>query len=140
MNNGVNYTIISRPSYITFECPFCHEEVEVNFDEVDFNTDYWGDGAWCDCPECGEEVELDDYEYDQENNMADRQTKTIQWTINLPMNFPSDWDDDMIEFHLNESSWCCSNLINELEKYDEKNGCICGICEAKVVEKIGGMK
>lgn len=41
MNNGVNYTIISRPSYITFECPFCHEEVEVNFDEVDFNTDYW---------------------------------------------------------------------------------------------------
>lgn len=64
INNGVNYTIISRPSYITFECPFCHEEIEVNFDEVDFNTDYWGDGAWCDCPECGEEVELDDYEYD----------------------------------------------------------------------------
>lgn len=64
MNNGANYTIISKPSYITFECPFCHEEVEVNFDEVDFNTDYWGDGAWCDCPECGEEVELDDCEYD----------------------------------------------------------------------------
>ena len=63
INNGVNYIIISRPSYITFECPFCHEEVEVNFDEVDFNTDYWGDGAWCDCPECGEKVELDDYEY-----------------------------------------------------------------------------
>ena len=72
--------------------------------------------------------------------MADRQTKTIQWTINLPMNFPSDWDDDMIEFHLNESSWCCSNLISELEKYDEKNGCICGICEAKAAEKIGDVK
>lgn len=28
-------------------------------------------------------------------------------------------------------------IINELEKYDEKNGCICGICEAKVAEKIG---
>ena len=41
MNNGVNYTIISRPSYITFECPFCHEEVEVNFEEFDFKTDYW---------------------------------------------------------------------------------------------------
>ena len=64
MDNGVNYTIISEPSYITFECPFCHEEVEVNFEEVDFNTDYWGDGAWCDCPKCGEKVELDDYEYD----------------------------------------------------------------------------
>ena len=72
--------------------------------------------------------------------MTDRQAKTIQWTINLSMDFPSDWDDDMIEFHLNESNWCCSNLISELEKYDEKNGCICGICEAKVAEKIGGMK
>lgn len=68
--------------------------------------------------------------------MADKQTKTIQWTINLPMDFPSDWDEDMIEFHLNESSWCCSNLINELKKYDEENGCICGICEAKVADKI----
>ena len=47
--------------------------------------------------------------------MTGRQTKTIQWTINFPMDFPSDWDDDMIEFHLNESSWCCSNLISELE-------------------------
>jgi endogenous inhibitor of DNA gyrase (YacG/DUF329 family) len=64
MNKGVNYIIISKPSYITFECPFCHEEVEVNFDEVDFKTDYWGDGAWCNCPKCGKEVELDDYEYD----------------------------------------------------------------------------
>lgn len=72
--------------------------------------------------------------------MVDRQTKTIQWTINLPMDFPSDWDNDMIEFYLNESSWCCSNLISKLEKYDEKNGCICGICEAKVAEKIGGVK
>lgn len=69
--------------------------------------------------------------------MENRQTKVIQWTINLPMDFPYDWDDDMIEFHLNESSWCCSNLISELEKYDEKNGCICGICEAKIAEKIG---
>ena len=40
----------------------------------------------------------------------------------------------MIEFHLNESSWCCSNLIKELKKYDEENGCICSICEAKVVD------
>ncbi len=39
--------------------------------------------------------------------MADRQTKTIQFS--------------------------------ELEKYDEKNGCICGICEAKVAEKNGGV-
>lgn len=28
--------------------------------------------------------------------MVDRQTKTIQWTINLPMDFPSDWDNDKL--------------------------------------------
>lgn len=66
--------------------------------------------------------------------MADRQTRTIQWTINLPMDFPLDWDDEMIEFYLNESSWCCSNLIKELKKYDKENGCICSICEAKIVD------
>lgn len=65
MNNGVNYTIISRPSYITFECPFCHEEVKVNFDEADFNTDYWGGSAWCDCPECGRLMGVTDEDIDK---------------------------------------------------------------------------
>lgn len=61
---AIDYTIISKPSYIRFECPHCEEEVEVGFKEVDFKTDYWGDGAWVNCPECGREVELDNYEYD----------------------------------------------------------------------------
>lgn len=60
---GIDYTIISKPDYIIFKCPHCKGNVEVAFSEVDFNTDYWGDGAVCDCPECGEEVELDGYEY-----------------------------------------------------------------------------
>lgn len=62
---STNYTIISAPKYIRFDCPNCHEEdVEVDFDDVDFNTDYWGDGAWTHCPECGSDVKLGDYEYD----------------------------------------------------------------------------
>ena len=58
------FTIISRPSYITFECPYCELEVEVPFKDVDFNTEYWGDGAWADCPLCKKMVELGDFEYD----------------------------------------------------------------------------
>ena len=61
---GIGYTIISKPHHIIFRCPHCKEDVEVMFEHVDYMTDYWGDGAWCDCPECGKEVELDDYEYD----------------------------------------------------------------------------
>lgn len=63
MTSGVYYTIISKPSYIQFTCPHCEEECEVPFDEVDYVTDYWGDGGWADCPYCGKEVELGDWEY-----------------------------------------------------------------------------
>lgn len=63
-NVTTDYTIISKPAYVQFECPYCHEEVEIPFNEVVYKTDYLGDGAWCDCPNCGEEVELANYEYD----------------------------------------------------------------------------
>lgn len=42
----------------------------------------------------------------------------------------------MINFHLNESSWCWSNFLDGLNKYaKEHNGCICMICEGEVVSK-----
>ena len=62
--NETYYTIISKPDHITFECPHCNENVNVPFGDVDYNTDYWGDGAWVNCAECGKEVELGGYEYD----------------------------------------------------------------------------
>lgn len=63
-----------------------------------------------------------------------RQNKTIRVTIDLPMDFPEEWDNEMIEFHLNESSYCCSNLIREIEKYSEENGCICMITKCSVID------
>lgn len=39
---STNYKIIIAPKYIKFDCPNCHEEdAEVDFDDVDFNTDCW---------------------------------------------------------------------------------------------------
>ena len=49
---ATNYIIVSKPDYIAFTCPHCHDEVEIPFSDVDYKTDYWGDGAWCDCPSC----------------------------------------------------------------------------------------
>ena len=60
--------------------------------------------------------------------------RTIRITIDLPMEFPASWDNDMIEFHLNNSCYCCDNLIDELSKYSEEHGCICGITKCKVVD------
>ena len=59
--------------------------------------------------------------------------KTIRIVINLPMEFPEEWDNEMIEFHLNESSYCCNNIIRDLGEYTEKNGCICPITHCKVI-------
>jgi hypothetical protein len=59
----VDYTIYSKPDYITFECPHCESCVQTDFDNIDFHTGYWGDGGYVDCPVCDQEVLLGDYEY-----------------------------------------------------------------------------
>ena len=64
--------------------------------------------------------------------MSEKKNVVIRWTIDLPMKFPKDWDREHIEFHLNESSWSCDNLVFELHKYIKKNGSIDSICVGKV--------
>ena len=62
-----------------------------------------------------------------------RQSKIIQWKINLPMDFPAEWTDEQILFYLNNSSWCCDNLIKELQNYSKEHGCICDITTAQIL-------
>lgn len=64
-----------------------------------------------------------------------RQTKTIEIKINLPMDFPQEWSKEEILFYLNDSSWCCDNLIPLLREYSDTNGCICGITQCSVLEE-----
>lgn len=61
------------------------------------------------------------------------QSRTVRFEILLPMEFPDDMDDWKINFKLNESSWCMSNLIDLLEEYDREKGCLCNIATARVV-------
>ena len=63
-NNPIDYTIISKPAFVNFICPHCFNDVEVPFSDVDFKTDYWSDGAYCNCSLCDKEVELGDFDYD----------------------------------------------------------------------------
>ena len=51
----------------------------------------------------------------------------------LPMEFVDDMDDWEINYQLNESSWCMSNLIELLTEYDINHDCLCHICKARVV-------
>ena len=61
-DNRIEITVISAPSYITSECPHCHEEIHIDYkDFLDMMTHYYYED-WIDevieCPECGKEVEI----------------------------------------------------------------------------------
>ncbi len=55
------YRIVSAPKSIEFECPFCHEIV--NVDVKDTSIDIW-EGGIQECPNCHEDVNLHEWEYD----------------------------------------------------------------------------
>lgn len=61
------------------------------------------------------------------------QKRTVRIEIVLPMEFPDDMDDWEINYSLNDGAWCWSNIIRLLEDYDIEHGCICNICEGRVV-------
>lgn len=61
------------------------------------------------------------------------QNRIVRFEIMIPMEFPAHMDDWDINFSLNESSWCMSNLIDMLHEYEQEHGCICNICTAHVV-------
>ena len=63
-----------------------------------------------------------------------RQIKNIEIRIKLPIDFPEEWNIQQIEFYLNDSSYCCDNLIDLLQKYSKTHGCICSITECKVID------
>lgn len=60
---GTRYMIISKPAYIRFQCPHCKQYVEILFQDADYNTESWLDGAFCTCSACEKDVELDEFEY-----------------------------------------------------------------------------
>lgn len=64
----------------------------------------------------------------------------IQAVIEFDDETVRSWDTNMIEFRLNESSWCASNiiplLIKELERINESDEeCLCGSSSFKVIKE-----
>lgn len=59
-----DFTIISRPVYITLTCPYCGEEIKIKWADVDVPGCWSDDWGFVDCPECKGLIELGDYTYD----------------------------------------------------------------------------
>lgn len=63
-----------------------------------------------------------------------RRTVIVRITMNVPYEVPEDWDSDAIEFHLNESSWCSDNIIEDIQERHKKNGaCFCDLTEIEYI-------
>lgn len=51
----------------------------------------------------------------------------VRAIIEYEVNVPAYWDKDQVEFQRNDSSWCCDNMIGELENLLGEDQCLCGI-------------
>ena len=58
-----------------------------------------------------------------------KKTIKIRAVIEYEVDVPHFWDKQAVEFHRNESSWCCSNILDELKEIDKDGQCLCGIVE-----------
>lgn len=52
-------------------------------------------------------------------------TVVIRATFEIVRRVPEDWHDEAVNFHLNDSSWCASNLIHEIEILESHLNCLC---------------
>lgn len=61
-------SIISEPSYIHVECPYCYCEIDINYGEFSSSmySSYWGDweGELITCEYCDKDFEIGDVIYD----------------------------------------------------------------------------
>jgi hypothetical protein len=65
-------------------------------------------------------------------------TVVVEIKVKILRKFPTDWDVDLIEFHLNESSHCIGNEIEEIYESDNAIESSCDTChrtEAKYLRE-----
>ena len=58
----VYFTINQRPTSISFQCPHCGFDIELNWDYVDVPDCWSDDWGEVECPLCEETVKLGDYD------------------------------------------------------------------------------
>lgn len=54
----------------------------------------------------------------------------VKIELTMPRVVPASWDTEMVDFHLNDSSWCSDNIGNDIMCYldakEEGAPCLCG--------------
>lgn len=60
----VDFTILSKPDKIAFECPHCMLDATIQWGDLDVPGSWSDDWGFVECPHCGERVWLGEHEYD----------------------------------------------------------------------------
>ena len=62
-------------------------------------------------------------------------TIVMEMKIEIVMEVPESWDEEMCNFHKNQGSWCATNIIDTLKKINKVNGCLCSVSEFKYIRE-----
>jgi hypothetical protein len=62
-----------------------------------------------------------------------KKTAKLKVTFLVDYSYPEDWDDDMLLFHLNDSSFCSNNLLTD--KLAEED-CICSPFDVEIYREV----
>lgn len=72
-------------------------------------------------------------EQHKEDCVIRSRTVNIDFTIHMVMDVPECWDENDINFHFNDGSWCASNLLSRLAIRENSDRCLCNITDAKYI-------
>lgn len=62
------------------------------------------------------------------------QTFKVRMTVEYEVERPDDYDTDLLDFQLTESSWCADNALEEIKEYLNKDRtCLCNIAQFEVL-------
>lgn len=57
-----DFFIISKPTEIQLTCPYCNEEINIPWFDIDEPSDWGDDWGWVECPICNKVIKLGDHE------------------------------------------------------------------------------
>ena len=61
----------------------------------------------------------------------------VKVTVWVPHKVPAHWDARQVEYHMNETSWCASNILNDIEAEEKADRCMCALGARFEVEELG---
>lgn len=59
----------------------------------------------------------------------------VNLSVDLEVRVPAHWTPEDVECHRNESTWCKSNVLDELAELKKKHGCLCPVAEISFVKE-----